>query len=58
MDTDPSTFDNLRFRSKMFDPDFMIAGNEDTADNYIKGHYTIGKDLVDHSLETMRRLVE
>ena len=42
----------------MFDPDFMIAGNEDTADNYIKGHYTIGKDLVDHSLETMRRLVE
>lgn len=27
----------------MFNPSDMIAGKEDTANNYIRGHYTIGK---------------
>jgi len=34
----------------------MCAGKEDAANNYARGHYTIGKEIVDVVLEKLRYL--
>jgi len=36
----------------------MITGKEDAANNYARGHYTIGKEIIDLVLDRMRRLAE
>ena len=36
----------------------MITGKEDAANNYARGHYTIGKDMVDLVLDRMRKLAD
>jgi len=32
--------------AKLFHPEQLITGKEDAANNYARGHYTIGKDAV------------
>ena len=32
----------------------MITGKEDAANNYARGHYTIGKEIVDLVLDRIR----
>jgi len=44
--------------SKLFHPDQLITGKEDAANNYARGHYTIGKELVDTVLDRIRRLAD
>ena len=34
----------------------MISGKEDAANNYARGHYTIGKELIDNVLDRVRKL--
>ena len=58
--------DNLRFifsdeirtgaYRQLFHPEQMITGKEDAANNYARGHYTVGKELVDQVLDRIRRL--
>ena len=36
----------------------MITGKEDAANNYARGHYTIGKEIVDLVLDRIRKLSE
>ena len=36
----------------------MICGKEDAANNYARGHYTIGKELVDKVLDKVRKLAD
>ena len=31
---------------QLFKPENMITGKEDAANNYARGHYTIGKELI------------
>ncbi|VDQ12990.1 unnamed protein product [Trichobilharzia regenti] len=40
---------------QLFHPDNLISGKEDAANNYARGHYTIGKDIVDKVLDTIRK---
>ena len=35
----------------------LISGKEDAANNYARGHYTIGRELVDVVLDKIRKLV-
>jgi len=42
----------------LFHPEQLISGKEDAANNYARGHYTIGKELIDTVLERMRRMTE
>ena len=35
----------------------MITGKEDAANNYARGHYTVGKELIDIVLDRIRKLV-
>ena len=43
---------------QLFHPEQMITGKEDAANNYARGHYTIGKELIDLTLDRVRRLAD
>ncbi|CAK5125458.1 unnamed protein product [Meloidogyne enterolobii] len=36
----------------------VITGKEDAANNYARGHYTIGKELIDATMDRIRRTAE
>lgn len=42
----------------MFHPEQLITGKEDAANNYARGHYTIGKEIVDVVLDRIRKLAD
>jgi tubulin alpha len=35
----------------------LISGKEDAANNYARGHYTIGKEILDGTLDKIRRVL-
>lgn len=58
MDLDPSPIDEIRsgpYR-QLFHPELLISGKEDAANNYARGHYTIGKEMVDSVIDRVRRV--
>jgi tubulin alpha len=58
VDLEPTVIDEVRngtYKS-LFHPDQLISGKEDAANNYARGHYTIGKDMVDTVMDQLRRL--
>ena len=60
VDLEPSVVDEVRtgnFR-KLFHPEQLISGKEDAANNYARGHYTIGKDQIDSTMDKIRRLAD
>jgi len=60
VDLEPGPIDSVRtgtFRS-LFHPETLIAGKEDAANNYARGHYTVGKELIDEVTERLRRLAD
>src|SRR5690625_1016134 len=46
VDLEPSVTDEIKNGEykKLFHPDQIISGNEDAANNYARGHYTVGKE--------------
>ena len=43
---------------QLFHPEQLISGKEDAANNYARGHYTIGKEIVDLCLDRIRKLAD
>ena len=43
---------------QLFHPEQMISGKEDAANNFARGHYTIGKEIVDLALDRIRKLAD
>jgi len=43
---------------QLFHPEQLISGKEDAANNYARGHYTIGKEIVDLALDRIRKLAD
>lgn len=43
---------------QLFHPEQLISGKEDAANNYARGHYTIGRELIEPVLERIRKLSE
>ena len=41
----------------LYHPEQMISGKEDAANNYARGHYTIGREILDLVMERIRKLV-
>ena len=41
----------------LFHPEQLMTGKEDAANNYARGHYTIGKEIIDLLLDRIRKLV-
>lgn len=42
---------------QLFHPEQLITGKEDAANNYARGHYSVGKDIIDIVLDRIRLLV-
>ena len=49
VDLEPTVCDEIRTGTyrQLFHPEQIISGKEDAANNYARGHYTIGKEIVD-----------
>jgi len=60
MDLEPSVVDEIRTGTykKLFHPEQLITGKEDAANNYARGHYTVGKEHVDIVLDKIRKLTD
>ena len=43
---------------QLFHPEQLITGKEDAADNYARGHYTVGKEIIDLVLDRVRKLTD
>lgn len=60
IDLEPTVCDEIRrgaFRD-LFHPDQLITGKEDASNNYARGHYTIGKEILERSLSRLRKLAD
>src|SRR5688572_14287068 len=60
IDLEPTVIDEVRTGTykQLFHPDQLITGKEDAANNYARGHYTIGKEIVDLCLDRIRKLAD
>ncbi|MCO5552496.1 hypothetical protein L7F22_006008 [Adiantum nelumboides] len=49
LDLEPIVIDEVRTGTyrQLFHPEELISGKEDAANNFVRGHYTIGKEIVD-----------
>ncbi|TFK07493.1 Tubulin alpha chain [Platysternon megacephalum] len=59
IDLEPTVIDEIRtgtYRS-LFHPEQLISGKEDAANNYARGHYTIGKEIIDPVVDRTRKMV-
>eukprot|EP01098_Paradermamoeba_levis_P005697 TRINITY_DN2392_c0_g1_i2.p1 TRINITY_DN2392_c0_g1~~TRINITY_DN2392_c0_g1_i2.p1 ORF type:complete len:478 (-),score=204.33 TRINITY_DN2392_c0_g1_i2:157-1527(-) len=60
VDLEPSVIDEVKTGKykKLFNPANMISGKEDAANNYARGHYTVGRDLIEPVMEQLRKMTE
>jgi len=60
VDLEPTVIEDVKKgpQGTMFHHDFLINGKEDAANNFARGHYTVGKELMDQVNDRVRRLVD
>jgi tubulin alpha len=60
VDLEPTVVDEVRTGTyrQLYHPQQLITGKEDAANNYARGHYTIGRELVDVTLDRIRKLAD
>ena len=44
--------------STFFHPETLVSGKEDAANNYARGHYTVGKEYLGPILDRLQHLAE
>merc|ERR1712176_534059 len=59
-DLEPTVVDDVRTGTyaQMFHPEFLLNGKEDAANNFARGHYTVGKEILDQVNDRLRKLVD
>ncbi|CAK0842014.1 unnamed protein product [Prorocentrum cordatum] len=60
VDLEPTVVDEVRTGTyrQLFHPEQVISGKEVAANNFARGHYTIGKEIVDLVLDRIRKLAD
>jgi tubulin alpha len=60
VDLEPTVVDDVRTGkySQLFHPEFLLNGKEDAANNFARGHYTVGKEILDQVNDRLRKLVD
>jgi len=60
IDLEPTVIDEVRTGTyrQLYHPEQLISGKEDAANNYARGHYTVGKEIVDLCLDRIRKLAD
>jgi tubulin alpha len=60
VDLEPNVIDDVRngpYQS-IYHPEYLLNGKEDAANNFARGHYTVGKEIVDSVNDRLRKLVD
>ncbi|XP_064465966.1 tubulin alpha-1 chain-like [Ornithodoros turicata] len=58
IDLEPTVIDEMRegvFR-ELYHPDMLLTGKEDASCNYARGHYTVGRGMLELALDRVRKL--
>jgi len=60
VDLEPTVVDDVRRgpMSALYHPEFLLSGKEDAANNFARGHYTVGKELMDTVNDRLRKMVD
>ncbi|KAL1075394.1 hypothetical protein V6Z11_D11G359700 [Gossypium hirsutum] len=60
IDLEPTVMDEVRAGTyrQLFHPQQLISGKEDAANNFARGHYTAGRDIVEVCLDRVRKLAD
>ena len=60
LDLEPTVVDEIRLGTyrQLWHPEQLITGKEDAASNYARGHYTVGKELIDNVMDRIRKLAD
>jgi len=60
VDLEPNCIDDVKNSdfAAIFQEDFLLAGKEDAANNFARGHYTVGKEIIDKVNDRLRKLVD
>jgi len=60
LDLEPTVVDEIRCGAYkgLFKPSLLLTGKEDAANNYARGHYTVGYEIMGSALEAVRKLSE
>ncbi|XP_043192757.1 tubulin alpha-1C chain-like [Amphibalanus amphitrite] len=60
IDLEPTVIDEVRTGTyrQLFHPSQLQSGKEDAANNYARGHYTIGKEVDEVSMDRIRKLAD
>ncbi|CAL4058713.1 unnamed protein product, partial [Meganyctiphanes norvegica] len=60
VDLEPTVIDEVRTGTykELFSPNTLITGKEDAANNYARGHYTVGKEQKQVVMEAVRKQQE
>jgi len=60
VDLEPTVIDEIRTGTyrQLFHPEQLISGKEDAANNFARGHYTVGKEIIDLVLDRVRKIAD
>jgi len=60
VDLEPTVVDEIRTGTyrQLFHPDQLITGKEDAASCFARGYYTVGREMMDLTLDRVRRVAE
>ena len=60
VDLEPTVINQIRNGPcrNLFHPEQLISGKEDAANNYARGHYTVGKEYVDIVMDRLRKVAD
>ena len=60
VDLEPTVIDSVtagQYRD-LFHPDQLVKGKEDAANNYARGYYTVGRDIIGNLMDKVRKLAD
>jgi len=59
VDLEPNVIDDVKNSdfSAIYHPEFLLAGKEDAANNFARGHYTVGREIMDKVNDRLRKMV-
>lgn len=60
IDLEPGVIDSIKNSeySSLYNPSQLICGKEDAANNYARGHYTVGKSVIENIMDQLRKLTD
>jgi len=60
VDLEPNVVDDVRTGafSAIYNPYFLLSGKEDAANMFGRGHYTVGKEMIDKVNDRIRKMVD